>query len=397
MKPTASEGWQAFTAAIAERLAHIDTAQRTRTLALSPFLFDSPYVDGKIDLTHNDYLGLRSDAKFQARARHASEGLPVGAGASRLLGGEHPIFQMVEKDFATFKQAEAALYFVSGFAANEAVAVAIGQLGGSIFSDALNHASIIDGVKLSRLPSERRVVYPHNDLAALETMLKDSKAPINFIYTESVFSMDGDLADLRTLHHFAEAYRGILVIDEAHAVGCFGPQGSGLIAASGLDHHTNILSINTCGKALGVQGAFVCGPESWRKYLINTARPFIYSTAPSPWLVAALKESIAYVSTLNQARENLAAMGDELRFFLKQQGFETGPSESQIVPLILGDEARALKAAALLSECDVLVKAVRPPTVPRGTSRLRLSLHTGITAADAKILINALEKLRVYL
>jgi 8-amino-7-oxononanoate synthase len=216
-------------------------------------------------------------------------------------------------------------------------------------------------------------------------------AEINVLFTESLFSMDGDRADLSHMMELATKYRGVLVVDEAHAIGCYGEQGRGL--TSGLNHKC-IISINTCGKALGVQGALVCGPQWFTEYLINKARPFIYSTAPSPWLAAALMVSLKYVARMDQERDRLQALSDQVRGELKRLGFDTGISQSHIIPVLCGSDRKALELGAALSEDQVIVKAIRPPTVPEGSSRLRLSLRADLTDAHVETLISAFRRLR---
>lgn len=346
---------------------------------------------GRLDLTHNDYLGLRGDAGFQARAWAAAQAWPVGAGASRLLGGEHEVFRALERQFAQFKGAPDALYFGSGYAANEACVATMARFGARIFSDSLNHASIIDGVRLSGLASAERVVFSHADLSALERALKASPADHNLILSESLFSMDGDRANLARLAELAHTYRGILMIDEAHAIGALGPNGRGLVPAAGLDPETTI-TINTCGKALGVQGALVCGPSWFRELLINTARPFIFTTGPSPWCAAALQVAIDYVATLADRRAWLETAAQQLIATLGRLGFDTGSTSSFIIPILCGSDRRALALAERLGQAGLWTRAIRPPTVPEGKARVRLSLHAGLSDADLARIIAAFEE-----
>ncbi len=353
--------------------AFLDSWGRTgRRRELVP-LTDDPA--GRLDLTHNDYLGLRGDTTFQERARAAASAWPVGAGASRLLGGEHAVFRALERQFAAFKGAPDALYFGSGYAANEACVATLARFGARVFSDSLNHASIIDGVRLSGRAGTERVVFPHGDLVALERALAASTADHNLILSESLFSMDGDRADLAALAELASRYRGILMIDEAHAIGALGPSGRGLVPAAGLNPETTI-TVNTCGKALGVQGALVCGPTWFRDLLINTARPFIFTTGPSPWCAAALQVAIDYVASLDERRAWLAAASTELIAALRRLGFETGSTTSFIIPILCGSDTRALALA----------------TVPEGTARVRLSLHAGLTDPDLVRIIAAFKE-----
>lgn len=372
---------------IEPRLAALRAGQRWRSLR--------PLQDAAVDLTHNDYLGLRADQTFQERAREAARRWPLGAGASRLLGGEHAIFGELEELFASWKGAESALYFSSGYAANEALMVALKQEGSIFFSDALNHASLIDGMRLGQLASGQKQIFRHNDPGHLEELLQ-STAPqgsLRIIITEALFSMDGDLCPLPKLVHLAERYDALLLIDEAHSLGVYGFQGSGWIEENGYSHDP-FITINPCGKALGASGAFIAGPRWFRDYLINTARSFIYSTGPSPWVAAALTEAIPYVSQLSERRQRLRALAAELRQTLDRLSFDSGSSQSHIVPLITGTEASALQAEAILFEKGILARAIRPPTVPEAKSRLRLSLHAGLDQAAAAKLLIALKELR---
>jgi 8-amino-7-oxononanoate synthase len=342
--------------------------------------------------THNDYLGLQYDPSFQDLAWAAAKNWPSGAGASRLLGGEHSIYASLEKDFATWKGADSSLFFTSGYAANEAIIKALCLPGVDFFSDALNHASLIDGMTLAKLDSKRRKIFRHNDLNHLEQLLKTSDAALKCIVTESLFSMDGDFAPLREIEALADRYQALLVVDEAHSIGLFGPAGQGLIGELGLNHN-RILSINPCGKAMGVAGALIAGPSWFRDYLINTARGFIFSTGASPWLAAALKESIAYVSTLDERRGRLFRFAEKVRTELTNIGFNIGASQSQIIPVILGPETYALDAEAWLRARGYRIKAIRPPTVPPESSRLRISLHAAMSEQDIDNFLHTFEQL----
>lgn len=353
----------------------------------------SPPHPGLIDLSHNDYLGLRTDQAFQARCRDALAALPVGAGASRLLGGEWPIYAELEKKAAHWKGAESALYFNSGYAANEAVFRALQSSGARFFSDALNHASMIDGLRLAKIPREDLVVFPHGDLEALDKALLESPARYNVIAVESVYSMDGNAYPLAELFALAARRRGILVVDEAHALGVFGKEGEGLAAAAGLDPR-QVISVNPCGKALAASGAFICGPQWLREHLINTARSFIFSTGPSPWVAAALSLAVDHVRGAHRERERLSALSQDVRTHAQALGFDTRESSSPIVPIILGDNASALAAADILFKHGIYTRAIRPPTVPEGTARLRLSLHAALTDKGMAVILDALTKVR---
>lgn len=346
---------------------------RPLTLAETPLL----------DLTHNDYLGFRYDAAFQNAVREAALPWPLGAGASRLLGGEHKVYGELEKLFSEWKGSESSLYFSSGFAANEALMSALAHPEIDFFSDALNHASLIDGLRLARIESRQKIIFQHNDLEDLREKLRASTARGKIIVTESLFSMDGDVAPLAKLLDLCREFKALLVVDEAHALGVFGNEGAGLL--SGFDH-SEIISINPCGKAMAASGALVSGPEWVRRLLINTGRSFIYSTGASPWLAAALIAAIDFVRKAKVKRVRLQMLGNSLRDSFEELGLDFGQSTTHIVPLILGSEEKSLRFEKALAECGILARAIRPPTVPEHECRLRLSLHANIASLEPLIL-----------
>jgi 8-amino-7-oxononanoate synthase len=280
-----------------------------------------------------------------------------------LLRGERNGFARVEEEFARFKGAERSLYFSSGYLANLAVLTTFPEAGDVIFSDARNHASLVDGARLSRA---RRVVFPHNDAAALEKLLRvDTDAGQKFVVVESLFSMDGDLAPLAEYAALCLGAGAELIVDEAHAVGVYGECGRGL--ASDV-----FVSINTAGKALGVSGAFVAGPADAIEYLIQRARPFIFSTAPPPAVAAALEASLEVIVNEPERRERLLARARYLRKRLGLAG------DSPIIPIIVGENERAVAVARALQAEGFDVRAIRPPTVPAGTARLRVTVNQGL-------------------
>jgi 8-amino-7-oxononanoate synthase len=321
-----------------------------------------------IDLCSNDYLGLAAHPLIRERMARAVLQGGAGSTGSRLLRGEREAFQRVEQRFAKFKNAERALYFSSGYLANLGVLSTFAQAGDVIFSDALNHASLIDGARLSRA---RRVIYPHGDLDTLAKLLGE-EAGQKFVVTESLFSMDGDFAPLAAYAQLCRETGAALIVDEAHATGIYGERGSGCIEQLGADDGV-FLSINTAGKALGVAGAFVCGPEWAIEYLVQRARPFIFSTAAPPAVAAAIDAALDVIQNEPERRERLKVLTARLRTRL---GLGAG---SQIVPLILGENERALAAAEALQKEGFDVRAIRPPTVPAGTARLRISINAGLT------------------
>lgn len=378
-------GWRELESSVRQRLSEREQQDRLRRLSTRV------HSDDWLDLTHNDYLGLGHCPDFQLRVRARCRQDPVGAGASRLLGGEHPVFEQLEKAFAQFKNLESCLYVSSGYVANEMVGSLLSLPDARVFSDQLNHASIIDGLRLSALPKDRRCIFAHNDLDDLENQLRASDASINFIWTESVFSMDGDLAPLSELLALADSYRGVLIVDEAHALACFGQHGEGLIQAAALDPK-RIISINPCGKAFAASGAVIGCPTWFRDYLINFARPFIFSTGPSPWLAHAVLEALATVPKLHKERQQLAANSSLLRHKLQGLGLQTGLSNSHIIPVIVGEEKQALALEAFLKNRKILAKAIRPPTVAPNSCRIRLSLHSRLQSHHIENIIEAFQE-----
>jgi 8-amino-7-oxononanoate synthase len=325
-----------------------------------------------IDLSSNDYLGLSADPRLKRAMIDAIARDGVGSTGSRLLRGDRADFGDAERRFAAFKGTERALYFSSGYLANLAVMTTFAEDGDVIFSDSLNHASLIDGVRLS---SADYVIFPHGDVAALEPLIAEHSAEKQaFIVTESRFSMDGDIAPLEGYIAVCRATGAALVVDEAHAVGVRGTRGSGLLEEAGIDPNS-CLSINSAGKALGVSGAFVAGPEWAIEYLIQRARPFIFSTAPPPSVAAALIASLDIVEHEPDRRARLASRVTRLQSALSEQGLALPCGPSHIVPIVIGDNDRAVAAADALQAEGFDVRAIRPPSVPAGTARLRISLN----------------------
>jgi 8-amino-7-oxononanoate synthase len=316
---------------------------------------------------------------------HASR---VGGTGSRLLSGQTEDWRELEERFAEFAGTEAALYFTTGYAANVGLLASLVGKDDVIYSDALNHASLIDGIRLS---GARKVIYPHLDLTTLELALReDSGAPWRrVIVTETVFSMDGDVAPLRQLAELAEKYGAALIVDEAHATGVHGPSGRGLAAAAGIAGQV-LASVHTCGKALGSAGAFVCGPEVLKDFLVNRARTFVFSTALPPYFAQQIGAALEIALTMDQERQGLLQRAARLAEQLKAAGFKTAGSASQIVPVVLGNVAETLDAADYLQRDGFAVRAIRPPTVPDGSARLRLSLTSKIPEAELKRLVKSL-------
>ena len=346
-----------------------------------------------INFCSNDYLGLSTDARLrEAVVAALAGGSPSGSTGSRLLSGHALIWDELEDELAQFAGTEAALYFNSGYAANTGLFSCVLQRDDVVFSDGANHASIIDGIRLS---GARKVIFPHLDLNVLEDELRRA-APgrgQKFIAVESVFSMDGDRAPIAGLLALAERYGAELIVDEAHATGVLGPQGRGLVAAAGATNRV-LAVVHTCGKALAGMGAFVLCANVLKKYLVNHARSFIFSTALPPYLGAQLRAAIRIAAAADAARGRLQDLATHLRAGLRDNGFDTASSDSQIVPVLLGENERTLAVAARLGQDGFAVRAIRPPTVPPGTARLRLSLTVRHTTEMLDRLTDSLVRAR---
>jgi len=328
-----------------------------------------------LDFSSNDSLGLSTHPRLKRAMAGAVERDGVGSTGSRLLRGDRAAFADVERKFAAFKGTDRALYFSSGYLANLAVLTTFPEHGDIIFSDERNHASLIDGCRLS---NAERVVFPHNDTGSVERELRGVRGTHVFIVTESLFSMDGDIAPLQQYAAIARDAGALLVVDEAHAVGVYGTRGSGLIEQLGIDPNACV-SINSAGKALGVSGAFVAGPAWAIDYLIQRARSFIFSTASPPPIAAALSASLDVLASEPERRTQLAGRIRRLHESLEAHGIVIPCQRSHIVPIVIGDNDRALAAADALQAQGFDVRAIRPPSVPGGTARLRISLNAGLT------------------
>jgi 8-amino-7-oxononanoate synthase len=341
----------------------------------------------------NDYLGLATNVQLrEAVARAVRDSARIGGTGSRLLSGQTEEWCSLEKEFADFAGTEAALFFASGYAANVGTLAALVGPDDVVYSDVLNHASLIDGMRLS---GARKVIYPHLNLAALEESLQqDAGAPWRrLIVTESVFSMNGDVAPLKEMASLAEKYGAALLVDEAHATGVHGPGGRGLAVAEGVLNHV-LATIHTCGKALASAGAFVCGPAVLKEHLINHARTLIFSTALPPYFAEQIGAALRLARGMDAERKLLLERAHRLIRGLQRHGFDTAGSASQIVPVVLGGNDDALRAAAELQRAGFAVRAIRPPTVPAGKARLRLSLTVAIAEDELTRLLECLTKWR---
>ncbi len=325
---------------------------------------------GALVLCSNDYLGYGRRPLREGEA-------PGGARASRLVCGDHPAHHEAERALADWFRAPAALLFTSGYAANVGTISALAGPGDVVISDALNHASLIDGCRLS---GAAVVVVPHLDTNAVERALaKASEARRRWVVTESYFSMDGDEPALPVLRALCDAHDAALVLDEAHAVGVFGPEGRGLAAEAGV---VPDVLIGTLGKSLGLQGAFVVGAEPLRAWLWNRARSFVFSTGLSPALAGALVERIEEARADDAARLRLDAHGALLRERLAEQGIRIGSARGPVLPWVIGSSVRAVEVAARARGEGVIVQAIRPPTVPAGTARLRITVQADLARED---------------
>jgi len=336
-----------------------------------------------IDFSSNDYLGLAESPELNAAVEDAlNRGVPIGSGGSRLLRGNHDEHERLEAEAAAFFGAESALYFGSGFSANTALFSTLPARGDLIVYDELIHASAHDGMRLSRAEA---LAARHNDAQSFDDVLSAWRdgggLGTPWIAVESLYSMDGDRAPLDELAEVASRYDAMLLIDEAHATGVFGPDGRGLAAR--LDGASNVISLHTCGKALGSSGALVIAPLQVRDFLINRARAFIYATAPSPLIAATVRVALNLCRTQPQRRERLQSLIAYTASALARHSHIT-PSGSQIQPIIVGADATAVSLACAMKARGYDIRAIRPPTVPEGTARLRISitLNADETAID---------------
>ncbi|MBW8016562.1 MAG: 8-amino-7-oxononanoate synthase [Planctomycetes bacterium] len=343
---------------------------------------DSP----KVLFCSNDYLDIAADKRVKEAVCQAVGKYGYGASSSRLICGTHKLHLGVEEAFAGLLACESALLFNSGWTANEAVLKTLPQKGDLVLLDRYDHASIIDAAKSSEAKFH---TFRRDDLSRLERFLSNEAYNRKYIVTESVFSMDGDRADLQKLVELKNAYGAILIVDEAHAVGCFGPNGAGLIEELGLSAQVDII-IAPLGKAFGAGGAIVAAQKNVIDYLINKARPFIYTTAPPPVNCAAIMAALDIIKTEPARRKKLAENAQYLRAELTKAGFDTGPSSTHIVPVIIGDAERTMRVSTELFEMGYFACAIRPPTVANDSSRLRISLQCSHTAEQIDGLVNAL-------
>ncbi len=341
-----------------------------------------------VDLCSNDYLQLAADPRLKQRMAAAVMQLGCGSTGSRLLRGERAEFSAIEQRFAHWVGAESALYFSTGYAANLAMLSTFLEEGDTVFFDRLNHASLIDGMRLGKA---NKKIFPHTDLDALRRLLHaEHGAGQKYLVTESLFSMDGDIAPLRAYAALCRETGTALIVDEAHAVGVYGARGTGLLEEAGIAEDV-FIAMRSAGKALGASGAFVSGPAWAIEYLVQRARTFLFSTAPPPAIAAAIDAALDILAAEPERRARLHAVTAHLRELLANAGLPVERDGSQIVPIVLGDNARAVQVAEDLQTEGFDVRAIRPPTVPEGTARLRFSVNTALDAATVQRFVACLQ------
>jgi 8-amino-7-oxononanoate synthase len=339
-------------------------------------------LDGRpvLLLCSNNYLGLADHPRVREAAAEAAMRYGAGAGASRLVSGNMRIHRRLEERLADFKRYETSLLFGSGYLANTGVVQALAKPGEVVFSDALNHASVVDGC---RLAGAETFVYDHGDVDHLAWGLREAEGRGSLIVTDGVFSMDGDVAPLPEIVELARRFDARVMVDDAHGTGTTGPDGRGSVAAAGLEEEVDVL-VGTLGKSLGSYGAYVCCDRPMAKYLVNTARTLIFSTALAPPQVAAAMAALELLREEPRRVERLQRNSRVLRDALTDEGLPTGASETPIVPVIVGGADAAVSASERALERGVFAQAIRPPTVPDGSSRLRLTVMASHTKAELR-------------
>ncbi|MGF2733493.1 8-amino-7-oxononanoate synthase [Marinobacter sp. DUT-1] len=364
---------------------------RTRRLVSGP---QQPELtaDGKplLSFCSNDYLGLANHPANIETLKNALPETGLGGAASHLICGHHDAHHQLEERLASFTRRSSALFFSTGYMANMGVISALTGRGDTIFSDRLNHASIIDGCILSRARIRR---YGHGDVAALEAMLAETSGH-KLVVTDGVFSMDGDVAPLRELARVCRAHDALLVVDDAHGIGVLGPEGRGSVLDAGLTEEDVPVLIGTLGKAVGTSGAFVAGSELLMDYLVQKARTYIYTTAMPPAVAMATCTSIDVIERGDYLRSHLESLIDRFRTGARALGYELMASHTPIQPIMVGTNEAALALSKALEDRGLLVTAIRPPTVPAGEARLRVTLSAAHRMADVDRLLTALEECR---
>lgn len=386
-----------FTKDVVSPLDNLDAAlaaRRAKGLYRQRLVLDSPQgvhvrigSEELISFCSNDYLGLANHPDVIAAMQRGAERYGVGAGASHLVTGHSSVHEALEEELADFLQCERALLFSTGYMANLGVVAALAGRDGHIYEDRLNHASLIDGARLARCAAER---YPHGDVTALDEMLVRDRPAKPIITTDGVFSMDGDIAPLPELVSLAGRSGAFLVVDDAHGIGVLGDAGRGCIEHWGLRPRYPIVLVGTLGKAFGTFGAFVSGESSLVEALIQGARTYIYTTALPPPLAEATRASLQLVRTEGWRRERLQVLTQRFRRGTAQLGVTTLPSRTPIQGLLVGDAAKAVAVSQALRRAGFLIPAIRPPTVPDGSARLRITFSSLHNEAHVDRLLDAL-------
>ncbi len=369
----------------------IERRQLRRLRSMVPLNGVEININGRamLNFCSNDYLGLSTHPLLQKRSIEFIHKYGAGATASRLICGNYEIFDHVEEKLAALKQVEAALVLASGFQANISVIPALADQDSLILSDSLNHNSLIQGCRLARC---KVIVYRHNNVSHLQQLLEENAGrgfSRVFIVTESVFSMDGDKADMGTLVGLAEEFNAFLIVDEAHATGVFGHQGMGLTCGHNVD-----LVIGTFGKAGGSFGAYLACSGKIRDFMINCCSGLIYSTALPPSVIGAIDAALELIPEMDHERAIVKKNAADLRAELHDMGWQTGQSSTQIIPLIIGKASDALAVSSRLEENGILITAIRPPSVPEGESRVRISLSALHTRSHIDQLVDVLKNCR---
>ncbi|MEM9353180.1 MAG: 8-amino-7-oxononanoate synthase [Planctomycetota bacterium] len=376
-----------------DELAALEQAGLRRRLP-PPLSAQGPVIQAEgqrlVNFASNDYLGLAADARLAEAAAAACRDSGVGRGASPLVCGRADLHAELERQLANLEHAEAALLFPSGFAANSGTIPALAGSGDAVFSDELNHASIVDGCRLSRADTH---IYRHADAEHLDQLLGESKARRKLVVTDAVFSIDGDAAPLAELAEACRRHGAMLMVDEAHATGVFGPEGAGL-ASTLTDPGTVDIRIGTLSKALGSAGGFVAGSAKLIEWIANRARSYVYSTAHPAASAAAALAALRIMSDEPHRRTRVLEQAGRLRQMLQADGWDTAPSTTQIIPVVVGDPTETVRLAAGLREAGFWVGAIRPPSVPEGRSLLRIGVTAAHSDAMLEGLAEALRRLR---
>lgn len=373
-----------------DRLERIEDAGLTRTLRpIGPVNTPHITIDGRACLlmASNDYLGLNRHPRLAEAALESALTEGTGTGASRLISGTLDAHAALEKDIAQFKHAQAALFMATGYMTNLAVITGLAGPGDLIVSDDLNHASIIDACRLSRAQVK---IYPHRDAATAAKLLQGNHGQLKLLVTDGVFSMDGDLAPLPQLLPAAQEAGALLVVDDAHGTGVWGPTGRGTVEHFGITPPDDLVMVGTFSKALGGQGGFCAASDLVIRTLVNQARPFLYSTAPPPSQIAAARAALRLVDDEPVLRHHLSNLCARLRAGIEDLGLSVASSQGPIVPVLVGETRRTLALAKALLMRNVYVPAIRPPTVPDGTCRLRFTVTAAHTQEDIDQAIAAL-------